>query len=302
MTSFNCSLSILVARTDLAFMMQTIPHLVKTCHFDFMEKALIIDTAPLSDNFRKRPGIGTLEQLRACCQRLLDDGIVDKLIDINYSEDYRKKVYQKHFGCNLRAQHDFRGYPILGSVFSLEAAESDYVLHFDSDMLLYQDSEHSWIQKGIHLLNSQPEVMFVSPLSGPPSEDNVLKQRVPYQKNLAGFYSFKDFTSRKFLVNRKKLEQILPLKPSWIFGKHRLMNYFGGKNEMWSWEVMVSNRLKETDYVRADLDSHKAWTLHTPDHGSNFIQHLPDVISKVESGQYPMVQSGEYNLQLDAWL
>ena len=303
MTLPTCSLSILVARTDIPFMMQTISHLVKTCQFDFVERVLVIDTAPLSDTFRKRPGIGSLEQLRLCCQELLERGVVDRLVDINYAEDYCKQTYLKHFGCNLRAKHDFRGYPILGSVFSLESAIGDYVVHFDSDMLLHQEDGHSWIQDGINLLQRHPDVMFVSPLSGPPSQDGSLSQRgIPYQKSSDEFYNFKDFTSRKFLVNRKKLEQVLPLKPSWISWKKRLASHFTGKSAMWSWEVMISNRLKETNYVRADLASPNAWSLHTPDHGSKFVQSLPDVIRKIECGNYPAVQAGDYDLQLEAWL
>ncbi|WP_231971665.1 hypothetical protein [Nostoc sp. NIES-3756] len=283
-------------------MMQTIPHLVKECQFGITERVLVIDTAPLSDNYRNRPGIGTMEEFRLCCQQLLERNVVDKLLDIDYSEQYRKQVYKKHFGRDIKTTHDFRGYPILGSVFAIESAQTDYIVHFDSDMLLYQQAEHNWIQDGIDLMQQNPDIMFVSPLSGPPSGDGSLRQRgVDYQRHSSGHYSFTDFTSRKFLVNCKRLEEILPLQPLWISWKRRYLSYFTGKSAMWSWEVMISNRLKATDYVRVDLDSPKAWTLHTPDHGAKFIQSLPTVIDKVEKGDYPPVQAGDYDLQLGAW-
>lgn len=302
MVSQNCTLSILVARTDIPFIMQTIPHLVKECQFDFAERVLIVDTAPLSASFRNRPGIGTLEQLRECCQKLLDKHVVDKLVDINYSKEYRKQVYKKHFGRNFTTTHDFRGYPILGSVFAIESAQSDYVVHFDSDMLLHQKVGANWIQAGINLMQKYPEVMFVSPRSGPPTLDGSLKQRgVHYERHEAGYYRFTDFTSRKFLVDRKRLENILPLKLEWTSWKRRWMSHFTGKSALWSWEYMVSQQLKATEYVRADLEDSSAWTLHTPDHGSAFIQALPQVIEKVESGNYPTEQAGDYDLQLEAW-
>ena len=298
----SCTLSILVARTDVPFMMQTIPHLVRKCQFDISERVLVIDTAPLSDNYRSRPGIGTMEELRLCCQQLLERKVVDKLLDIDYSEQYRKQVYKKHFGHDIKTTHDFRGYPILGSVFAIESSQTDYIVHFDSDMLLYQQAEHNWIQDGIDLMQQNPDIMFVSPLSGPPSGDGSLRQKgVDYQRHSSGHYSFTDFTSRKFLVNRKRLEEILPLQPLWISWKRRYLSYFTGKSAMWSWEVMISNRLKATDYVRVDLDSPQAWTLHTPDHGAKFIQSLPTVIDRVEKGDYPPVQAGDYDLQLGAW-
>lgn len=303
MSMNSCALSILVARTDTSFMMQTVPHLVKMCRFDFVEKTLLIDTAPLSEDYRNRPGIGSLEQLQDCCHQLLSSGIVDRLIEIDYSEPYRKQVYKKHFGHDLKMTHDYRGYPILGSIQALEAAQAEYILHFDSDMLLYQAPGHDWIQTGIEILQQCPQVLFVSPLSGPPSEDGTLKQRgIPYEKTAAGFYAFQDFTSRKFLVDRKKLDQVLPVRPDWLSWKRRVLSSFTGKSALLNWEILISNLLKEKGLLRADLASSQAWTLHTPDHGKKFIQNLSQVIEKVERGIYPSVQSGDYDLQLEAWL
>jgi hypothetical protein len=297
----NCTLSILVARPDVGFMMHTIPHLVKTCQFNFAERMLVMDTAPLSQEYQTRPGVGTQQELRDCCQALIAQGVIDKVIEIDYSAEEHKRVYTKHFGRIFMATHDFRGYPILGSLFAIEAAAGDYVLHFDSDMLLHQKPEHNWIQEGIDLLQKQPEVMFVSPLSGPPTHDGSLHQRVSYERS-AGFYRFQDFTSRKFLVDRNRLTTILPLKPMWISWKRQLLSYFTRKSAMWSWEVMISNRLRETGYIRADLSSPKAWTLHTPDHGEDFIRSLPTVIKSVEAGNYPPAQAGDYDLHLSDWI
>ncbi len=48
MSSYNCSLWMLAARTDIPYMMHTIPHLVRMSNFPFTEVVLAIDTAPLS--------------------------------------------------------------------------------------------------------------------------------------------------------------------------------------------------------------------------------------------------------------
>jgi hypothetical protein len=65
---------------------------------------------------------------------------------------------------------------------------------------------------------------------------------------------------------------------------------------------MVSQRLSETGFMRADLASGEAWTLHTPDHGNAFLEALPRIIKYVEMGWHPSVQAGDFDLQLDAWL
>ena len=131
----------MVARTDIPFMMETIPHLVRTSHYPFVEKVLFLDTAPLTGDKVGRPGIGTLEQLRENCARLMDMGVVDRLIDMDYNDAYRQQVYKKHFGSVPKPTHNWKGYPILGTIFSLEETVGDYVVHFDSDMLQYQNDK-----------------------------------------------------------------------------------------------------------------------------------------------------------------
>ncbi|MGB5592804.1 MAG: hypothetical protein WBM62_02055, partial [Crocosphaera sp.] len=94
----SCSLWMFVARTDVSFMMHTIPHLVRMNHFPFEEKVLAIDTAPLTGEKVGRPGIGTMQELQEFTQQLLKANIIDRIVDINYDPNYRQQVYRKHFG------------------------------------------------------------------------------------------------------------------------------------------------------------------------------------------------------------
>jgi hypothetical protein len=313
MTSPNCSLSIMVARTDIPFMMHTIPHQIRVCNFPFAQRLLAVDTAPLSGDKVGRPGIGTMDQLRDYCNQLLNLNVVDKVVDIDYSENFHRKVYQKHFGRRIRQTHNYKGYPILGSLFAIEAVESDYLLRIDSDMLFYQEPDYNWIEEGIKLLQENPQILAVRPLTGPPAKDGSLYQKVPYDSDPGGFYRFKFFSSRAYLIDRKRFDQILPLKVLWRTYKHKFVNslstdiqtfanYIFNKGALDSWEVMVSRRLEETDYVRAVIDSPKAWTLHPIDRKPEFIQALPDIIQKIESGWYPPEQGGHYDLMLKYWL
>lgn len=303
MQTHNCSLSINVSRSDIPFMMQTIPHLVKSCQFNFVERVLFIETAQPSSLFRHRPGIGSFEQLKECCQKLVNMGVIDRLVELDYAKPIRKKLYQKYFDRLLWETHNYRGAPIYGYMFALEFIRGDYVLHFDSDMLLHQKLDFNWIDEGIKLFKEHPDILFVCPLSGPPTSDGSLKQRgVPYQLDPQGFYRFKTFSSRKFLVDRNKLEQFLPLKPEWVSLRRRIASIFNRKSAIQNWEIMVSSRLEKTKYIRADLSSPQAWTLHPPDHGATFIQSLPHVIENIERGKYPIEQVGDYDLRLNDWL
>nr|WP_256995670.1 hypothetical protein [Halomicronema hongdechloris] len=309
----SCTLSIMVARTDIPFIMQTLPHLVRMCRFPFQRRILVMDTAPLSGDKVGRPGIGTLEQLRDHCQQLIHDGVMDEVIEMDYSPAYRRRLYQKHFGSRyLQPTHNYKGYPILGTIFSLEKVPGDYVLHFDSDMLLYQHPDHSWIREAIQLLQRRPEVMFVRPLSGPPHPDGALHQRVPFEPDPAGFYRFKFFGSRVYLLQRRKFESLLPLPILWCryrrawlrHGPASLLTWLHnltGRGALDSWEVMVSRQLEQTAYVRATLASPLAWTVHPVARGPAFIAALPDIIRRVEAGQYPPEQAGYYDLKPELW-
>lgn len=309
----SCSLSIMVARTDIPFMMHTIPHLVRTCNYPFVERVLMVDTAPLSGDKLLRPGIGTMEQLRECCDKLVREGVVDKVVDIDYSLDYRQKIYKKHFGAKVRPTHNYKGYPIWGTIYKIEQAKGDYLLHFDSDMLLYQKPGYSWIEEAVEILRKNPDVMSVRPLSGPPTSDKLLYQNHPYQlDNNGDFYRFKFFSSRAYLIDRQRFNQLLPLDILWRSARNPLMNlipsqfqtqlyYLFNKGKLDSWEIMVSQKLEKTNFIRATMSSPNSWTIHPVKRGDDFIKALPILIDKIESGYYPVEQAGYYDLRWEEW-
>lgn len=295
-------------------MMHTIPHLVKACNFPFIERVLVVDTAPLSGDKIGRPGLGTMTQLREYCNELLDKGIVDKIIDIDYSKSYRKRVYKKHFGTTLiKPTHNYKGYPILGTIFSLEEMKGDYIVHFDSDMMLHQVADYCWITQGIELLKKRPEIMTIRPLAGPPTKDGSLHLQNSLENDPDGFHAFKTFGSRVYLLDRKRFDDMLPFQVLWRRYSNKfsvplpsaiqtVVNYIIGQGSLGSWEKMFSSCLAETSYVRANLDSTQAWTLHPKDRGETFIQALPKVIEKVEAGWYPPEQAGYYDMHLSHWV
>jgi hypothetical protein len=43
------------------------------------------------------------------------------------------------------------------------------------------------------------------------------------------------------------------------------------------------------------------WTLHTPDHGPEFLRMLPDIIDRVQKRDIPPLQAGDYDLNLPLW-
>lgn len=300
----SCDLSILVSRIDTRFMLQTIPHLVRACRFPFERRVLVVDTAPLGRRYARRPGIGTMEELQACCAQLVQAGIIDVVAPIDYSAEYHRRMYRKHFAGLMRQTHSSGGYPILGSIFAVEESPADYLVHFDSDMLLYQAPGFNWIEEGLRLLRAHQDLIAVLPRSGPPSWDGRLIQQEEtgerFERDPRGLFCFKTFTSRGFLIDRQRFKRVLPLRPRMPF-LELLRNYFRTRNTMPEWEVMVGYRLAEIGLARADIDSSDAWTIHPNDRGEEFEAALPSLIARIEAGHFPPEQGGYYDLRLDRW-
>lgn len=298
--TYTCSLAITAARTDVAFIRHTIPHFVHSCNYPFSQKVLVADTGSLSGEFSRRPGRGTIKQLLNCGNELITANVIDDIKLVDYSEPYRKRVYNKHFGQPLPFDHDERGSPILSYVFSIEEAKSDYLLNVDCDMLLHQDSGYNWVDSGIKLLRANPEVLCVMPRPGPPTDNGILHQPVPYEPDRAGFFRFNLFSSRAFLIDLKRFERMLPLKIETV--QARVPNAGGPPcSNLANWEAMVTSRMIKTGHVRADLNVSAAWTLHPVDRGTHFNKALPRVIKRVEEGWYPPEQAGHYDLILNLW-
>jgi hypothetical protein len=301
----TCDLSILVSRIDTPFMLRTVPHIVRACRYPFTRRVLVVDTAPLGRRYARRPNIGSPEDLQRCCRELVAAGVMDDVAPIEYSTDYRRRMYRKHFAGLMRQTHSSGGYPILGSIFAVEESRADYLVHFDSDIMLYQAPGYNWIDEGIRLLQQHQDLLAVLPRSGPPAPDDRLHQQEEtgesYERDPRGLFTFHTFTSRVFLIDRRRFERVLPLR-SRLPLVPLLRNYFARTNTMPEWEVMVGYRLREVGMIRADLATQQAWTLHPDDRGDRFEHALPDILARIEAGEYPPEQGGRYDLVLDRWL
>ena len=298
----SCTLSINVCLADYPFIEQTIPHLVRSCNYPFTEKMIVIDTAPMQGRYQKQIPLVTMKELEKKAHNLVKRGYIDSVVKVDYRPEISKPIMKKHLGYPIWETHDFRNAPIYAYLFAYEATQSDYFLHFDSDMLLYQAKDFNWIKTGIDYLSQNPDLLTVTPLPGPPSNSAELKQReVPYSLDPRGLFTFKVFTARRYLFNRQRFDSILPLPLSYISWKRKLLSYFTKRSAIERWEGMISNKLSSSNYIRADLASPKAWTLHAIEHSPKFIKILPQVISQIEEGNFPEEQAGEYDLQLELW-
>jgi hypothetical protein len=319
------SVWILVARTDVPYMLHTIPHQLRACNYPFVEKVLAVDTAPLTGDKRYRYDTGSQEELEKACQILIDQGVIDKIVKIDYDPTLVKQVYTKYFGLDQALQmlehtHNWKGSTVYASLYCIETAKTDYYLHFDADMLLYQNSDYDWISEAIALTESVPEIAAIRPRCGPPHPEGKAFHPNPFTIDERGFFAHKFFSMRAYLVRRDRFAELSPIPLTWkyrpLFSRYLPLplQSFSAKVErklrrqpsslkgaIESFEPMTSEKLAATKYTRADLASTQAWTIHPTQHGPDFINALPTLINLIEQGKYPLAQAGYYDLLLFEW-
>jgi hypothetical protein len=242
-------------------------------------------------------------ELLAVLRNLRDEGLIHRYILLSSLHGDKQDISQKYFGARISKMRDHRGIPLLGWVAGIEAAQTDFVVHFDSDILVYQASSYNWLEAGMSLLERDPAAMFIAPLPGPPATDGQLRgQATDPSRDDEGNFRFKTFSSRRFLLSKLRFLNLLPTRVGYTSSKRAGLMRLGFGNAFVPWEECVSRSLQKSEYYRVHLRCPQAWTLHCPEHSEAWVRSLPDVISRVEKGQYPSEQAGYYDLIMPAWL
>jgi hypothetical protein len=293
----DVSLSILAGPPDSSFAAEMVSHIVRANHFSFARRTLVIDLLP--NPARSDPArVGELIQV---AQTLRERGVVDSVSELGASHKARGAWARKHFGKSLRWDRDYRGCPLFGWIAGIESSDSEYHVHFDCDVLLHQALNYSWIERGIDLLSVDPSVMCVMPHPGPPRSDGVLYQPNIFSEDARGFYRFPSFSSRRFLISRRKYESLLPMPTTYASRRHYLKSLFSRVSPVQNWEHHVNVAIHRFGVSRAALKDSRAWTLHAPDHGREFQTRIGSIIAEVEHGRFPASQAGHYDLRLEDW-
>ena len=211
-------------------------------------------------------------------------------------------IIRKHFRRAPGHVRDYRGVPLCGWIAGLECATTRFHVHFDSDVFVYQAPGFDWIAEGMALLRQEPEILCVAPHPGPPRHDGVLlDQTEPYDAGPSNSFRFTTFSSRRFLIDRRRFESLLPLPVTVASCRIWLGSLFAHGSPLQTWESLVSTRMSEAGLYLAHLNTRSAWALHAPDHGNDFTQMLPFLIRSVERGWCPSEQAGRYDLNLGIW-
>ena len=290
----SCDLVFGTCPHDWQFFDQVFRHLVRAHHYRFQEKIIRVDLGNRRGVHRWEESSPNLRLFRDKCQRLVDDGIADRVEWLDYSDEEVAERYKAHFDHDIVDLHDHRGAPIAAYVFSLDLGTADYAVFFDSDMLLYPGGKECWVETGIDVMEKYPNIFYSYPMSGPPG----FPRRGPMALEMESddFWVMPHFSSRVYLINRRRFRDHLPLPvPAGIVEDKKHADV-GMRN----WELMVFDAMRRDALFGAQIVD-RGWMVSFDDHRTDNLDLLPLAIEAVEAGRYPEQQIGFYNLKIPQW-
>ncbi|HEY5044422.1 MAG TPA: hypothetical protein VII53_01035 [Solirubrobacteraceae bacterium] len=295
------TLQINVAPTDFLHARETLPHQLRQWAGQVQEVIFSFDLHRTERGGRFAEG---WEERRGPMQELLDELCGQypnaRVVPVDYGEMTAREIALVFTGGSPVPAKDTKGAPIYPYFHGLWAASHDLVLHLDSD-LMFGGSSQTWVVEGSELLAEHPDVLAVSPLPGPPRADGRLSSQsaTPFQDRSLAF-RFPTLSTRLFMIDRQRLrERILPLQ---LAGPARLISRvkarLHGNPPYAAVEIAVSEAMAAAGLSRVDFlgASPGMWSLHPPLRSEAFHRALPGLIERIEAGDIPNAQRGDYEL------
>ena len=219
--------------------------------------------------------------------------------EIDYSQDTIDKITETFYKRTIPT-HDYRGAPIYGYLFGIYEARNDYVIHLDSDMF-FGGMSKTWIKEAVELLESDDQILSVSPLPGPPHPEKKLVKQIPYfnYKNKEYYFGFHSLSTRIFLCNRKNLFGQLrfhrPKLRDWAFSIYEKLP---GVETL---EITIEKYMQRANLIRIDFKGEDPglWSIHPSYRSDEFYTKIPEMIDRVVKNDVPESQLGYYDFSMD---
>ncbi|MFL6137910.1 MAG: hypothetical protein ACJ74O_08945 [Frankiaceae bacterium] len=303
MPSSEATLQVNVTPSDLAHAARTVPHQLRQLGGQVDDVLLSVDLGPraAADALGTDPACGELRDWIDALRRAHpSERIVARQVD--YSPAATRLIADTLFAGRAVPATDFRGRPIHAYLEPMLRAGTPWVLHLDSDMLVGGGSP-TWLAEAQAALASDDRYVLASPYPGPPRPDGrVLRQRGAEQVERDGTgpaVLVPNMSSRVFLVHVPTfVERLAPLPLLGAPLKGRLWTLRQPNPPYEKLELMVTARMVHLGLRRIDLLGRPPgmWSLHPPYRSTAFYERLPELVHRVETGDLPEEQAGDFDL------
>jgi hypothetical protein len=229
-----------------------------------------------------------------------------RFIRVDYGAAARARVSEEFFGGQPIPAKDFRGGPFYAYFFALNAAAHDNVFHTDSD-IFFGGGSRTWMMEALAHMHTHKDVLFSSPLPGPPSADGGLRsQSAEPEPGPQPAFQFHSMTTRLFLLSRRRFrETVKALRSRFPSPRETVKALVEGNPPADLPEHLFNRAMCRCGLVRRDfLGEHPGmWSLHPPYRSEAFYALLPELIRRVESGDVPEGQRGchDVNASMVDW-
>ena len=129
----------------------------------FAERVIVVDPSP--EPFARQYDRGDRVADRAAMERLLEEGLVDRMLHAPQDRDTVRKTYRKWFGAESGETHAANGQQLFATLFGFDSCAGDYVLQLVSDLMIRRAGRnHDYLGEMTEALRGDPRALFV-PLS-----------------------------------------------------------------------------------------------------------------------------------------
>lgn len=243
----------------------------------FLETLVIVDSR--RDGFLRQYDDADPAAHQAAMRRLLDDGVVDKVIYAPEDAAAVAATYRRWFGADTAATHAANGQQLFATLYGFDACRGDYVLHMDSDILIGRpDPAHDYLADMIGVLEQNPRALFVSlPVPGAAK---------PYRPADSDGQPW-GVDPRCGLFDRRRLHAVRPL-PNKV-----------GDDGRWqlAWHRACNRFIADSDFrAYRGGDPGRAFFFCVPNEDKPRVERLFRGIDRIEQGFYPPRQAGRVEL------
>lgn len=277
-----------------------LPHQMRVLASQVDEVLLTVDLQRRrGSRYRSEDHEAEHRRLQRVLARVCADQPRARVVTVDYSAPARERVARDFTGgapVPLQAEN---GSPFYAYLYGLHAATADHVLHLDADMLLGGGSA-TWVREALDWMARDASVLACNPLPGPPTADGRL--RTQQAERVAAPYPawrFRALSTRIFLLDRRRFLagrlRVPLLQPAWPKRAQAWVHYTAPYVAL---EDSLSALMRAEDLSRLDFlgKGGGLWSLHPVHRSARFYRELPALIARVESGDVPDGQRGDYDL------
>ncbi len=218
------TLQVNLSAGDIAYAGTTVPAIVAAHRARVCEVIAVVDCCrpqrtkivdpdsrfPLN-TFTERVG-----RIRAVAERLKGAGILDRVYYLEPHDTLIHEMSRKYLRGLTSGTHDYGGCGLMAYLAAFEVVGTRYLLHYDADMLIYQDPSTDWIEQAVGLLDDENDAVAATPRWSPPfALGDGMKDAPALQHGrplipVKGGWRDDWFSTRCFLIDRLKLERYTP--------------------------------------------------------------------------------------------